>query len=78
MKKKYEPRDKHHRKPRSRGGNESKRNISSVPKHYHRAWHQLFNNASPECIAEMINTIWLDPDYEFIARRRDENIGKKL
>ena len=72
-KRKYEPRDKHHRRPRSLGGTEDKENIVSVPKHYHQAWHQLFHNASPYSIAEIINRIWIDPDYELVVRRKNES-----
>lgn len=74
---KYEPKDRHHRKPRSRNGTDEKSNIVHVPKHYHRAWHQLFRNHSPECIAEIINSTWIDPDYYMVVRRKDEspNLG---
>jgi hypothetical protein len=61
---------RHHRKCRSLGGSDHKRNISLVPPAQHRAWHTLFENMTPEMIAFTINEIWLDPDYEFVVRKR--------
>lgn len=62
--------NKHHRKPQSRGGDDSARNISVVNQVHHQAWHVLFANMHPDFIATIINQIWLDPDYEFIVRQR--------
>lgn len=59
--------DRHHRRPKSLGGGASERNISSVPAKYHRAWHLLFSNDSPQEIARKITEIWIDPDYYVIA-----------
>ena len=61
---------KHHRKPKSRGGGNERENIAHVPVHYHRAWHLLFRNHEPATIASIINTLYLDPDVEFVVRRR--------
>lgn len=61
---------KHHRKPRSLGGENSKENISLVDRDKHNAWHLLFKNHPPERIAIIINNVWLDPEYEFIVFRR--------
>lgn len=61
---------KHHRKPRSLGGDNSKENISVVDRDKHDAWHLLFKNHPPERIAIIINNIWLDPNYYFEVRRR--------
>jgi hypothetical protein len=66
---KYEPRDKHHRRCKSRQGSDDNSNISSVPQHYHRAWHLLFENLTPHNIAEIINTVWIDPRYRLVVVR---------
>ena len=60
----------HHRKCRSNGGGNEKRNISSVTNQQHRAWHLLFQNKEAPEIAKLINEVWLDPDVEFIVKRR--------
>jgi hypothetical protein len=60
-------RTKHHRKPRSLGGTNSKANISIVPRNKHEAWHLLFSNLTPEQIAEVMNYFWVDPDYFMVA-----------
>ena len=62
--------ERHHRKPRSRGGNGKWRNISKVDSRYHRAYHLLFCNMQPEEIAAVLNDVWIDPDYKLIAIRR--------
>ncbi len=62
--------DEHHRKPRSKGGTNEKRNISRVPRKIHECWHILFSNLDPQEIADIINAVWLDPDYKFIVRKR--------
>jgi len=77
-KRKYEPKDTHHRKPRSRNGTNDPSNLSYVPKHYHRAWHQIFQNFNPYQIAEIINQVWIDPAYILVVRRRNENPDTQL
>jgi hypothetical protein len=62
---------RHHRKPRSLGGTAEKNNISRLPPKKHDAWHILFRDWPPERIAEEINATYLDPDYRFIAVRRE-------
>ncbi len=64
--------DKHHRRPKSRGGTGHERNISLVDKELHSCWHKLFDNYSPETIAAIISELWLDPDWELVAVRKDE------
>lgn len=61
---------KHHRRPRSRGGDNSEKNISLVPCNQHEAYHLLFANYLPEKIAEILNDKWIDPDYMFIVVKR--------
>jgi len=63
---------RHHRLPRNSGGTSEKRNISSVPNKLHEAWHTLFRTYDPYKIARLINRYWIDPDYYFEVRRRDE------
>ncbi len=61
------PKSRHHRRPESRGGDSTHNNISKVPENKHQAWHLLFNNHTPEVIAEFINKIWLDPAYKLVV-----------
>jgi hypothetical protein len=61
----------HHRKPKSLGGNREPKNITRLPHKIHQAWHLLFSALSPDRIAEEINKKYLDPDYEFVVRRKD-------
>jgi hypothetical protein len=61
----------HHRKPRSIGGKNDPRNVILLPFAKHEAWHLLFANFTPEQIAEEINRLYLDPDYELIARKKE-------
>lgn len=63
--------DKHHRKCRSRGGNNSEDNIAIVRKDLHVAWHKLFGNATPEEVAEIISRTWIDPKYKLVAVLRE-------
>jgi hypothetical protein len=48
----------HHRKPESLGGGNDKRNISSVPRYQHQAWHTLFDSLSPLQILERLEYYW--------------------
>lgn len=64
--------DVHHRKCRSNGGTDDPKNLIRVPTHFHRAWHLLFKNFKAEVIADIINSIWLDPEYEFVVRKREK------
>lgn len=68
----YIPLDKHHRLPRSRGGDNSKRNIVMVPQKLHRAWHTLVGNMTAPEVAELLSNVWIDPDYILIAMKRDD------
>lgn len=69
--------DWHHRKPRSLGSpavcdsNDSD-NLSHVSTSKHRAWHTLFSNLEAFEIAAIINSVWLDPDYLFIVKRKKQ------
>ncbi len=61
---------KHHRRPRSKGGNGDPENISYIPDADHKAWHQLFVNYDPEKISQLINELYLDPRYRFVCIRK--------
>lgn len=63
---------KHHRKPRSLGGGNELENISTVCRDKHDAWHLLFKNHPPERIALIINNVWLDPEYYFVAVKKEK------
>jgi hypothetical protein len=63
---------RHHRRPRSKGGNGKPENISVVPETKHRAWHVLFADKNPDHIAEIINAVWLDPHFKFICVRKEK------
>lgn len=62
---------RHHRKQKVFGGKSNKRNISYIPQGKHRAWTLLFDGCIPECIANLISAVYLDPDWEMIARKRE-------
>ena len=62
--------NKHHRLPRSRGGGNG-RNVIKVDEELHRAYHRLFGNRTAPEIAELLSKVWIDPDYEMIAIRRN-------
>jgi hypothetical protein len=36
----------------------------------HVAYHRLFGPGLPHVIADIINEIWIDPEYELVVRRR--------
>jgi hypothetical protein len=63
---------RHHRRCTSRGGSSDDRNISYVPQNQHQAYHLLFQNMEPPEIASVLNRVWIDPDWEFVARRKGE------
>jgi hypothetical protein len=63
-------RDKHHRRCRSNGGSNAKSNLSFVKSNQHRAYHLLFQNFQAPRIAQLLNEVWIDPDWELVARRR--------
>lgn len=66
----------HHRCPKSLGGGDRSRsgreNTIYLRKQYHQAWHLLFANLEAVKIAEIINKLFLDPDYEFICQKRQD------
>ena len=76
MKKERNHDTKHHRKPRSLGGKTTERNISILSQTKHEAWHTLFQNYSPNEIAYLINTIYLDPDFVFVCVEKN-NVSRR-
>jgi hypothetical protein len=52
--------DRHHKRPRSKGGDSSDSNIIEVPIAKHRAYHVLYQNNLPPEIAEELNRNWID------------------
>jgi len=63
-------RTRHHRKPRCAGGKNETPNISYVRHVDHVSFHRLFGPGLPHVIAEIINAIWIDPEYELVVRKR--------
>jgi len=61
---------RHHRKPKSIGGNDDLKNISIVQRKRHEAWHLLFSNMTASQIAFEINSVWIDPDYCLILTKK--------
>ena len=57
-------RNKHHRRCKSNGGDNSRNNLVWVNASKHAAWHKLFQNMTPHEIIEEINQKWLDPRYK--------------
>lgn len=62
---------RHHRKSRSRQGDNSPENISIVDAKSHTAFHLLFQDTHPERIAEILNSVWLDPSWSLIAVKKE-------
>lgn len=63
---------RHHRRCKSNGGTYAKRNISLVNEIEHQAFHTLFVNNDTYGIAEILNKIWIDPDYQLIVVKRNK------
>lgn len=64
--------DRHHRRPRSRGGSNDASNISIVRRGDHKAYHRLFGNMLPDEMAAMLTDTWIDPDYYMVAVPRNK------
>ena len=62
----------HHRKPKILGGTGrlGSENMVQVLVVKHRAWHCLFGTKTPQDIARIINTTWIDPEWELIPVRK--------
>jgi len=59
----------HHRKPKVRGGSgdKSSPNMVCVSIEQHRAYHTLFGTMSVPEIVDVLNNIWIDPEWEIHA-----------
>lgn len=68
---------RHHRKCKSHGGTNAKRNISIVRSDHHEAYHLLFGNRNPKEVASFLNKIWIDPDYYLVVKRRRNDQSKE-
>jgi hypothetical protein len=68
--KSYARENRHHRRPRSRGGRTTPDNISFVPVVKHMLWHEMWGNMLPDEICARINEVWLDPAYKFVCVKR--------
>ena len=74
--------ERHHRHCRSRkasfsGDINHERNISIVKVGDHRAYHQIFGNMTPPEMAEMLNEVWISPDFYLVAIPRAKAQGKR-
>jgi hypothetical protein len=68
--------NKHHRLPRSRGGTDNPDNISIVRKRHHLIFNELFgSNPTAHEVAKILSDVWIDPRYEIIVRRKENNDG---
>lgn len=61
---------RHHRRPKSLGGSNRPENISRIKHKHHLAWHTLFGDLCVEEIACLINSVYLDPDYFLIPKKK--------
>lgn len=64
----------HHRKPKVFGGSGdlASGNMVQVDIQKHRAWHLLFDTVSPQEVAKRITATWIDPEWELVARRKND------
>lgn len=60
----------HHRRPICLSGTDAENNLSIVPMRQHDAFHLIFTDTSPEAIARVLSKVWIDPDYELVARKK--------
>lgn len=62
----------HHRLPKSRSADGQGGYPIEIKDNLHHHWHALFEDYEPDKICFMINTYFLNPEWEFIA----DHIGK--
>ena len=64
----------HHRLPKISGGSGklSSGNMIEVDVLKHRAYHLLFGTKDPEQVAAILTKIWIDPEYEMVAVKKDK------
>lgn len=63
--------DRHHRRCKSNGGHNGPNNISIVERVKHNAFHTLFGNKTTEEITEVLNRVWINPNYMLIVKEKD-------
>jgi hypothetical protein len=59
--------NRHHRLPRSRGGDSGRRNCVRVDAKRHYFWHCLFGNMDGWEISDEVNRCWLDPRFKLVV-----------
>lgn len=71
MRRKYDiVTSRHHRKMRCNGGTNDPKNMSIVPHNKHVAFHILFGDNNTQQIANVLNEIWIDPEFQLIVKPR--------
>jgi len=70
--------DRHHRKPRSLGGDNGDWNISLVPHKLHMAYHHIIGNGNPLQLASRLNCLPFLQEYYFTAIPSDHNFAKRV
>ena len=69
----------HHRKAKvnSGSGKISSGNMIEVDVLRHQAFHFLFQTKTAVQIAEHLTRIWIDPEWELIARKKEKPDGQE-
>jgi hypothetical protein len=72
--------NRHHRRSRARGGDNSSENISIVNEKQHQSFHNVFSSTEPQYICDQLNNIWGDPAYHFFVVKKEtvKQISKLL
>lgn len=60
--------NRHHKCPRSRGGDSSRRNLSRINSNRHYLWHQLFQNMTGDEIMQDFNCNFIDQRFKIVRR----------
>jgi hypothetical protein len=63
--------NRHHRRSRARGGDNSPQNISIVNEKQHQSFHNVFSSTEPQAICDDLNNIWGDPTVHFFFVRKE-------
>ena len=70
-----EPKNRHHRRPKSRSGSSDPANISVVPIRHHHAYNLLFgSNPLPHEVAKVLTDTWIDPNYKIVVMHKGEEL----
>lgn len=68
----------HHILPQSRKGKDNPKNIKLVPDNFHKSYHHLFCNLTPDEIIEYLQKVWFNSKTDFTTPQKwmiDNNIG---